>query len=122
MAKCLLVLQKELVANKKAIKAVKEGRVLQINCGGLSFYVFVSKNRAYIVSSNSCSCPAFVFRVLKGEKPWCYHIESFRLSLELDKLRRFTLSREECTNLLLDLLSQGKSLILERLWASREHS
>ena len=114
------MVHRELLVTKKAAKAVKEGRVLLIDCGTLSFYAFVSQNRTYIVSKNSCNCPAFVFRAIRGEKPYCYHIESLRLALELDQVRRLELSRKECVNVLLDLLSQGKSLILERIWSSRE--
>lgn len=111
---------RELLVTKRAAKAVKEGRVLLIDCGTFSFYAFISQNRTYIVSHNSCSCPAFVFRAIRGEKPYCYHIESLRLALELDRVRKLVLSRKDCADVLLDLLSQGKSLILERLWSSRE--
>ncbi|MGC9104833.1 MAG: SWIM zinc finger family protein [Thermoprotei archaeon] len=86
----------------------------------MSFYVFVSNERSYFVTDSSCSCPAFVFKSLKDSKGTCYHIEALKLANATDSVRKVILDSTTCYHVIIDLLTAGKSLILYKLWLSRE--
>jgi len=50
---------------------------------------FVDSNRPY------CSCSNFFFRVLGGREETCYHLLSYRMAAETDKLDVVKFSDEE---------------------------
>jgi predicted nucleic acid-binding Zn finger protein len=107
----------------RVVKSVKEGRVLRVVCdNGISFTVFISNERIYLLSRNSCNCPAFLYSLYKNNKGSCYHIKAFNYAEDNDKIVVKRIDSTTCYNVLMDLLSYGKSLILQRLWLSRERN
>ena len=81
-----------------------------------SIYVFVGKNRDYILSEKYCTCPHFYYRIFrkKGDD-MCYHLQALHLAIAYDKVRSITVDYSTFREILMEIYSMDKSFILRKL-------
>lgn len=107
--------------------ALIENRIIKISLVNSLFaiYVFMGKDKDYILSENYCSCPHFYYRIFRknlgAEKrvnagsTKCYHLQALELALEKDKARSIYVDLVTMKEILLEIYSMDKSFILRKL-------
>ncbi|BCU70571.1 hypothetical protein [Stygiolobus caldivivus] len=108
--------------------ALVENRIIRVILSDSTFsiYVFLGKNKDYIMSENYCSCPDFYYRVLLRPKKRnidrltrptsrCYHLQALQLALAKDKIRNIVVDFTTLRELIFEIYTMDKSFILRKL-------
>ncbi|WP_369611487.1 SWIM zinc finger family protein [Sulfurisphaera javensis] len=106
----------------KAKSAVIEGRVirLQVSDAYYYLYIFLGKNRDYILNERMCSCKDFLYNVMfRGKKNKCYHQLALEYALEKDMLITIEINKETLIDIIMEIYTMDKSFILRKILFSR---
>ncbi|MEM0122663.1 MAG: SWIM zinc finger family protein [Saccharolobus sp.] len=107
----------------KAKKVVKEKRFINIiePNNNISIFVYIGNKYDYILNSNSCTCPSYLYNVIFRKKyKYCYHILGLKFALESDEIKKIVLSIDEIREILIDIYAYDKSLKLRRILSKME--
>jgi len=104
---------------RKAERSVKEGRIIRLSLENsrISVYVFLGKNKDYLMYQNYCSCPYFAFKSLYTEKDLggCYHLLALNKALERDVVFTIYVSEDVFKDIIFEIYTMEKSFILRKL-------
>jgi len=84
---------------KKAVDAVSSGDVKRhvFIPSGRTIYTVLGSNADEFIDPEKpyCSCSNFFFRVMSGKAEYCYHLLSYRIAREAERIEQVTFSDEE---------------------------
>jgi predicted nucleic acid-binding Zn finger protein len=103
---------------RKAKMAYIEGRIIELILNDIRIYVFIGKDRDYLVNENGCTCKYFFYNL--GKK-YCYHILALKLSLDRENYKKYKISADEFKEILYEIYSMGKSLKLRKIISRGYH-
>ena len=107
---------------KRALEALKEKRVLLLigKSSGRSIYIFMSKERDYLIIPRIlCTCKDYEFNVvLRKTKPACYHLVTAELAIRKGEVRRIIVDDEVLDNILYETIYDGFSRTLRKIIAA----